>query len=333
MSKIRNIVYGLALGDALGFRVEGEDYRTIINGYLHENFDDIREKLWVSDDTTMSLYLIKAIEEAYDPFLPFENQKPKLAESIGRNFLAWYDNPDCLLGRGRGCKTALASLKSHIESQPLIIDMFHGSDDRSKGLGAAMRSPWLGVLHAKNLLSEKELEELCTIQSLVTHRNPVSVHASYLTARIVSALYTGQTQPGHIRSYVTSLCQQHPADEGWETILEALAKIDELPENYSFLEPHEFDPSSILGYDGMATSVLIHAITFVDTFGANPLQVLRRAIFTGGDSDTIGSLAGAMVGACNEAEVWESIEDLIEDFVIEDLESVISYLRTLPEKN
>lgn len=331
MSKIRNMVYGLALGDALGFRVEAEEHKTIVNGYLHENFDDIQEKLWVSDDTTMSLYLLKAIEDTYNPELSLKEQASDLAISIGEYFIKWYDNPDCLLGRGHACKNSLAALKAHLASQPLIKDMFYGSTDESKGSGTLMRSPWLGVLHAKGLLNDEELENLCTIQSLVTHRSLVAIHTSYLSARITSALYTGKIKPSGIRNFAEELCIRQENDEGWDEILESLSKIDEIPANYPQIALEEYDPSSTIGYDGMASTVLSTAILLVDTFSSNPVDVLRRSMFTGGDSDTIGAVAGAMTGVSYDTEIWENIEDLIEDFIIDELEATASYLRLLPE--
>lgn len=329
MSRIRNVVYGLALGDAVGFRVEGEPYERIVNGYAREDLRTVREKMWVSDDTTMSIYLMKAIEETYSPAVPFDEQSPALAESIAHNFIEWYDNPDCLLGRGGACKKSLLALKIHLESNPEILDMFYGSDDASKGSGPTMRSPWLGILHAKGILDDVDLEKLCTIQSLVTHRNLVAIHSSYLVARIVSALFTNEIKPGQVREFAEQLCFGQEPDSGWDEIIDALKTIDNLPEDYTTKDAAEFDPSSVLGYGGTAHEVLAHAIAFVDAFGNDPLEVLRRSIFTGGDSDTIGALAGAMVGASTDDNIWTEIDDVIEDIFIDTLDTSISYLKII----
>lgn len=329
MSRIRNVVYGLALGDAVGFRVEGEPYERIVNGYAREDLHTVREKMWVSDDTTMSIYLMKAIEETYSPTITFDEQSPALAESIARNFIDWYDNPDCLLGRGGACKKSLLSLKVHLDSNPEVIDMFYGSDDASKGSGPTMRSPWLGILHAKGILDDTDLEKLCTIQSLVTHRNLVAIHSSYLVAKIISALFTNQIKPGQIRNFAEQLCFSQEADSGWDEIIDALKTIDSLPEDYLTKEATEFDPSSVLGYHGTAHEVLAHAVAFVDGFGENPVEILRRSIFTGGDSDTIGAIAGAMVGASTDESIWNGIDDVIEDIFIDTLDTTISYLKLI----
>jgi ADP-ribosylglycohydrolase len=327
MSRIRNVVYGLALGDAVGFRVEGEPYERIVNGYVREDLRTVREKMWVSDDTTMSLYLLKAIEEAYDAQTEISEQMPALAESIATSFIAWYDNPDCLTGRGHACKTSLLALKEHLASNPEVIDMFYGSNDQSKGSGTIMRSPWLGILHAKGLLNDTELENLCTVQSLVTHRNLTAIHGSYLTARIVSALFTSSIKPGQIQEFAQNLCFEQEPDEGWDDLIDALQSIDNLPEDYATKSVTDFDPSSILGYGGSAHEVLAHAIAVVDYFGSDPVEVLRRSIFTGGDSDTIGAIAGAMVGASTDANAWDGIDDIIEDFFVDELDTTISYLK------
>lgn len=330
MSRIRNIIYGLALGDAVGYRVEGEPYERIVNGYKHEDLYTVQEKMWISDDTTMSLYLIKALKESYNSELPFKEQAPELAKSIATNFLLWLEDADCLAGRGITTTYALKSLRTHLESEPLIIDYFHGSDDQSYGSGSIMRSPWLGLLHAKGLLDDKELESLCTIQSLVTHRNLTAVHSSYVTARIISELYTENIKPGEVRKFIEDLCSQQEEDYGWAEIQEGLKLLDDLPENYASTDASDFDPSSILGQEGTAIAVLVHAVAFIDIFGNNPVEVLRRCILTGGDSDTIGALAGAMAGASYDANIWSGLEDIIENFFVDSLEDTVSYFEGLP---
>lgn len=327
MSRIRNVVYGLALGDAVGFRVEDEPYERIVNGYTREDLRTVREKMWVSDDTTMSLYLLKAIEESYLPETPLADQMSHMAEEIAKSFIGWYENPDCLNGRGRACKTSLLALKLHLESNPEIMDMFYGSDDISKGSGTVMRSPWLGILHAKGILTETELESLCTVQSLVTHRSLTAIHASYLTARIVSALFTGEVKPGGVKNFAEQFCFDKEPDYGWDDLIDALQSIENLPEDYAAKDATDFDPSSVLGYGGSAYEVLAHAVAFVDYFGNDPVEILRRSIFTGGDSDTIGALAGSMIGASTDENIWNGIDDIIEDFFVDDLDGAVSYLK------
>ena len=329
MSKVRNIVYGLALGDAIGFRVEDEPFERIVNGYASEDLHTVREKMWVSDDTTMSLYLMQGIKNSLHPENPIKEQMPLIAESIARSLLEWFDNPDCLVGRGHACKTSLLSLKLHLEGNPEIIDFFHGSDDQSKGSGAVMRSPWLGVLHAKGILNDLELENLCTVQSLVTHRNLTAIHSSYLVARIVSALYAGETLPGSVKEFAEKICFAGEPDEGWDEIIDTLKLIEKLPADYKETAAEDFDPSSVLGYGGTSAEVLSHAIAFIDYFGHDPVEVLKRSLFTGGDSDTIGAIAGAMAGASNAENVWNGVDDIIEDFFIEALDSTVDYLNLL----
>lgn len=329
MSRIRNTVYGLAIGDAVGFRVEGEPYERIVSGYAREDLHTVREKMWVSDDTTMSIYLIKALEDIYNPDIPLQEQNQYLAEAIAHSFIKWFDNPDFILGRGKACKTALQSLKEHLVSNPEIIDLFYGSDERSKGSGTVMRSPWLGILHAKGLLDDNELESLCTLQSLVTHRNLVTIHSSYLTARIISSLFRGEIKPGEVKNFAEQLCFNQEPDDGWDEIVDGLKTIDNLPEDYAEKDATDFDPSSVLGYNGTATEVLAHAVAFIDYFGSDPIEVLRRSIFTGGDSDTIGAVAGAMMGASTDENIWHGIDDIIEDIFIDDLDEVVSYLKLI----
>lgn len=327
MTKESNIVYGLALGDALAFRVEAHSHESIVSMYGNENFYEMREELYVSDDTTMSLYLIEALNNSYKPDKKLKKQLPYLTEQIALSFLDWYVNPDCLLGRGRACKTSLATLLSNFENNDSMFDPHSGSDDYSKGSGTVMRTPWLGVLHAKGLLGNKALEKLCDAQSMITHRNLTAVHAAYLVARIVSALYTEDIKPGDVRSFAEKLCREQSQDAGWDEILDSLQNIDKLPKNYFLLEAEDFDPSAVLGFGGTAYEVLTHAIAFVDMFGSfDPVEVLKRSMFTSGDSDTIGAIAGAMIGATTKDDIWDGLTHILEDHIIGQLDDAVGYL-------
>ncbi len=62
MSKIRNSVYGLALGDSIAYQTEFFDFHDAIK--FHQTYGLAkRENLLVSDDTQMSIALIAGIED------------------------------------------------------------------------------------------------------------------------------------------------------------------------------------------------------------------------------------------------------------------------------
>jgi ADP-ribosylglycohydrolase len=52
-------------------------------------------------------------------------------------------------------------------------------------------------------------------------------------------------------------------------------------------------------------------------------------MFTGGDSDTIGAVAGGILGAYYAENIWEEIEHLVEEQYVPELEDVITYMESL----
>ena len=342
MSKIKNSVYGLALGDAIAYRTEFLGFKESVIEYRNEHLPSLNKKLNVSDDTQMSLYLIKGFKEGFNPEMPLERQKYEVTEAIALNFVAWLNDPENCRAPGNACISSLMILDKAL-SEKKAIASFVGRkagkissflvggeyNSNSKGSGTVMRSPWLGILHAEGIIPDELFEQFCNTQASITHQHPTALHGSYLTALLTSELYKGNLKPGELHEFATAFCLSQESDMGWRDLAGALEKAEDLADDYAFTDAMEYDPSAVMGSRGTAEDVLATAIVLIDTFGDNPAEVIKRCMFNSGDSDTIGAVAGGMLGAYYDENIWEDLEHLVESQYVPWLDETVLYLQTI----
>lgn len=322
MSKIHNAVYGLALGDAFGFITERMRFPDIIEKYGAGRYLPTDRILQISDDTQMSIVTIEAIRKMYG------HAKGKKFFTIGKylaeDYVKWMDSGE---PRGAG-KATINSLKELKKNRSDI----HAFGQDSKGSGTVMRAPWIGLC---SFIPNAELEDFTRTHSLITHNSDSTTYSAYLTSLITRKLYEGTLECGDIRDFALTtldailysgdLLEQgiHDVDE----IFGYIDRINALPSGWMYQSPDGLDICNYTGQAGRGDMVLAAAIALTDAFGTeDPIQGIHRAMLTGGDSDTIGAVAGAFIGAANEEDIWEDLPDVLEDEYVEQLEDVIDYL-------
>lgn len=322
MTKIHNAVYGLALGDAFGFITERMRFPEIIQKFGGGQYLPTGRTLQVSDDTQMSIVTIEAIRRMYG------NEKGAKFWSNPRylmnSYIDWMDS-----GEPRGAGKATINSLKELKTDPGDIHAF-GQD--SKGSGTVMRAPWIGLC---SFIPSAELEDFTRDHSLITHNSDSTTYSAYLTSLITRKLYEGTLECGDIREftldvadaifYSGDLLEQgiHEVDE----IIGYINRIDSLPAGWMYESPDNLDICNYTGQAGRGDMVLAAAIAIADGFGAeDPIQGIHRAMLTGGDSDTIGAVAGAFIGAAHEGDIWEDLPDVLEDEYVAKLDDVIDYL-------
>lgn len=333
MSKIHNSVYGLAIGDASGYRTEFINYREAMKLYADENLADVNERLLISDDTQMSLYLLKAFENIYDPKISVEEQQDDIIHETINQFILWLNDDENYRAPGYACMGALKRIEREKRAIPrgqtlwdVVLEGRKENGD-SKGSGTVMRSPWIGLLHGMGVIKDEELESFTSYQSSITHHHPTALTGSYLVAMITSQLYQGKIQPSEVKDFAVNFCQQQEPNLGWHEIMETLKLIDTIPE-----DKEEYDFATYLGKQGTAECVLVTAIGIIDKFGDNPLEAIRRSTLSSGDSDTVGAVLGGMLGAYYDEPIWESVEHIIEKLYVPQLDHTVGYLESLDKE-
>lgn len=379
MSKIRNSVYGLALGDASGYPVEFSTFENAVQK-VQENEGLPIPELLVTDDTQMSIALIQGFQafsnESKVPKVVdlhhIEPHKKSLLERfrasfstsqvhpetqneieaidklsifdsipyIGVKFVQWSASSENCRAPGLACMAALDGLSAHPKFQTISpsktmdvsgwINLGMTLNQNSKGSGTVMRSPWIAFIADE--IEDKNFHSFCRVQSQITHGHPTALEASYLTALITRELYRGTITPSGVAEFAVETIRQHQETEynlGWRELEDMMSKVIAARGYYGMVSRFEEDPSEVIGGGGSADDVLGTALLLIDTFPDDPNEVIDRAALNSGDTDTIAAVAGGIIGAAFDGDIWGSRVDVIERNYIERLEGVIDYLESV----
>lgn len=273
--KARGVLLGAALGDALGAPYEGlplpagPDFNAVL---------EARGPLRYTDDTAMTIALAECLVEAGDL------DEDQLAASFARR---WEAEP--WRGYGRGTFHLLRAISEGGDWRAGASGQFGG--EGSWGNGAAMRvSPV--VLAAGDDLTR--MLDLARRSARVTHAHPLGVDGAALQAGAVAlALQTPVDIPLNRRVFLARL-RGFVAESAMADQITALESLDD--------DCRPADVAARIGSGIDACSSVPAAIAAALTAGSSFVEGFRFAISIGGDTDTIGSMTGAIVGAHLGAE-------------------------------
>lgn len=169
-----------------------------------------------------------------------------------------------------------------------IIWMHYGIGPYSSyGNGAPMRCSSAGWLAE----SEDEAKYLARISAEVTHNHPEGIKAAEVTAVCIYKALHGESKEG---------------------ILKYAGGYYEIPDADELRKTYTFDVSS------MGT---MPAVFSAFKAGNNFEEVIRIAISLGGDSDTIGAIAGSIAEAYYG--ITEEIKKQVKEYLTDDLRNVV----------
>jgi ADP-ribosylglycohydrolase len=280
---------GLALGDALGFVVEGEppaEAAAYVSGWVRRGRAAERGRArypfgQYSDDTQLARELLASLLDrggAWDA--------AAFASRIARLFQEG-------LGVGAGPGTRGAALR--IAAGTPWADA--GTPAPYAGNGAAMRAGPLGPLFAHR---PDELRRIVMDQSRVTHRDSRCAAGALAIAGAAALASTeASLVPGQLIQTLAGWIE--PVDP---RTAEALASL----EPWLGLEPgaaadriHQLDqvslPRSGLGFTPFVTTTVAWSLYAFLRSPDDYLESVCTAIAAGGDSDTTAAMTGAMAGA------------------------------------
>ena len=277
--KIRGCIFGVAIGDALGMPSEGLTKDEIISNYgkiddflaPKNHFKNILNAGDYTDDTEQTICLIKSITKGgFDRNL-FINE-----------LIKWYKSKP--VGIGPTSKKAIENL----------INGNYGGID-SKTCGAAMRVSPLGIFYYDNL---PELKNTIIEASKITHNNNEAIAGALAVGFLVSwclksssntdksLLESGETfRFCHHKDFISRLADfiSDVSEEFAERILD-IEKIKTVEEGYKIfgtgIDAIECVPSAILTF------------YLTDDFKTGMI----KAVNAGGDTDSLGSIYGAIAG-------------------------------------
>ncbi len=271
LEQAQAILFGLALGDALGWPVEfgGIDY--IKYAYGAEGVKEPPDPAFYTDDTQMTVALTEGLlDTGLDA--PVDEQM----QAVGRWFVRWMHSPENNRDPGSTCLAGVRRFEAGLPwRESGIVE--------SKGCGSAMRVATIGYLYQHD---EKRLREVSEASGVITHRHPAAIAASIAGAYLVKLALDGVPVTEYMQrviAFTDGISDEFDAAIlrvghvlGWTNEEAALDHIGE-------------------GWTGEEAIAL--ALYCILKYPDDYVACVRRGANSEGDSDSIACIAGGIMGA------------------------------------
>ncbi len=303
LAKIKSVLFGVAVGDALGVPVEFNDRQTIsknpVTDMIGYGTYNLPAGTW-SDDSSLTFCLAEALTKDFD------------LNAIGQNFINWVHH-QYWTPRGRvfdiGIGTRQAIDRIAKGEKP---EFAGGSKDIDNGNGSLMRIlPLLFYIKDKPI---NERYEITRQVSSITHGHTRSVIACFYYLEFAKQIWEGKDKFEIYRNLQTEVANHL-------TNLEINPKEIDLFDRLLKREIHTISEDEIQssGYVLHTLEASIWCLLTTDNYK----EAVLKAVNLGEDTDTTsavtGGLAGLLYGFDNIPEIWlqqiaryDDIENLAE---------------------
>lgn len=259
------VLLALACGDALGEPIEGwsADRITTEYGTLTEFVDGRVPPGGLTDDTAQALRLARSLVdcEGFDP------------DDIARRFVEWFDSG--AVGISGLTRRVLGRIANGEQWEQASQEVWEASPEgRNAGNGSVMRCAPIAVAYAH---TPDKLAAASRTSSTLTHYDPRCVHGCEVLNRTIAGYL--RDDPAPLDATLSAL-----PDDAPDELDAALEPV-----------PHDIDPDTLspTGYVvDTLQAALYHALTATTAETA-----IVNAVNMGGDTDTIGAIAGAVASA------------------------------------
>lgn len=276
MTKIKSVLFGVAVGDALGVPVEYQNRETIsknpVTDMIGYGTYNLPAGTW-SDDSSLAFCLAEALTQYFD------------LNTIGQNFVKWYyENYWTPHGHvfDIGIATRQAILRLAQGEKPELAGGFEETDN---GNGSLMR-----ILPLLFYLLDKPINERYDITkkvSSITHGHIRSIIACFYYLEFAKQIFEGKDKfeiyrnlQIEISNHLTSL-SINPTE---------IAKFDRLlKDDISELDENEIQSS---GYVLHTLEASIWCLLATDNYK----EAVLKAVNLGSDTDTTGAVTGGLAG-------------------------------------
>ncbi len=266
IDKFKGCIIGVAIGDVLGAPVEGMEAEEIkrnfgkITFYI-ENPDKNLSKGEYTDDTAMTIATMEALIE--NKFFDIH--------SIIKKFLEWFnDNP---VGIGNTTYFSLYYLDegySYEHASKMVYDGY------TAGNGAAMRIAPIALFNFKNQI-ERLIQDVIDC-SIITHYHPDAIAGAIVIALLIYFNLFSENKKANYKKIF-----RFKDEIKSKNILKAV-------ENASRTIKENLSPTGYI-VDTVETTLWFY-LNYDD-----PIKAIIDAVNMGGDTDTIASIIGALLGS------------------------------------
>lgn len=271
------ILFGLALGDALGYPTEFMRLNDlpsrpgIRTQYGAQGIQEPPDPALYTDDTQMTIALTEGLIDA-----GLHADLDTQMNAIGNRFVAWWHSPENNRSPGRTCMRAVA----------LFANGFSWRDSgitHSKGCGSAMRVATIGYFYQND---ETRLRQVAEASGLITHGHPAAVASTIAGAYLVKLALDG-VHPNEYLGRVQA-CAGGISDDFDRAMLKVGHVLSWGSEEQALRH---------IGEGWIAEEAIALALYCVMRYPDDYVVAVRRGANTDGDSDSIACIAGGILGA------------------------------------
>ncbi len=266
--KLRGYLYGTACADALGRPVEHLTLEQIKRKYGENGILEPQPDSPWTDDTQLMLVLARGLLRGA------ELELSELMSHITQELVLWLDEPD--LGAGATTKGAALNLKDGIH--------WSKSGISSKTCGSLMRAGILGFIYRND---PDKLVRVSLLSGRITHSHPSAEAASIAGAYAVKLALDG-VEPREMRS---------PLLEVTQGISQEFTRALKSSYNMAYSDVGDEDALRILGQGWYADETFALAYFCILRYPNDYKKAIQTAVNITGDSDSVGSVAGGILGA------------------------------------
>lgn len=264
LNRASGCLAGQFCGDAFGAQYEfrtSNQIRRIMEIVGSETMEE--SSVWstlpgqITDDSEMALALTHSIISSGGYY----------KENAKNNYIDWMNSRPFDIGG-----TTATGLRGRLNHQ-------------SQANGAMMRISPLAVYLSKFGYSENEdwekADTLVAADTLITHPNPICIHANILFVRALIKIISSETPPGELYQKIKEWSVEIGADQSLLSVIESAKNVP--PADYTE------NQGWVLIAFWNALYQLLHA--------ESPEQGIINTVKSGGDTDTNAAIAGALIGA------------------------------------
>jgi len=269
--KAKGLLFGLAIGDALGYPTEFMTLRQIKSDFGPEGITDFPDSpALFTDDTQMSIAIAGALIQVGDQDLE------TIMEAIKEEFIKWRHSPENNRAPGNACLAGVLNMERGMHwSESGVAD--------SKGCGSAMRVAPIGYFYQHD---PDKLKQVARASGICTHGHRTAVAASIGAAYLVKLALDG-IEPD--RMIPETLSFTAGISRELDT---ALSKVSECLD-----WPNEEDALKHLGGGWIGEEAVALALYCFLKYPGDYTKTVLRGANTNGDSDSVACIAGGISGA------------------------------------
>ncbi len=269
--RAKGMLYGLAIGDALGKPTEFISSKEIKKLYGEEGIQDLPTPALYTDDTQMTLSIVRALLDSG------EKNCELIMNSLQKEFSSWlYSDEWFAGGAGRTCTEGVKNLKKGIHwTKSGIVG--------SKGCGSAMRVLPIGYLYQND---PNRLREIAHASGICTHNHPTAdaacIGAAYLVKLVLDGVAPANLIP-NLLNFTKGLSKE------WDDAINKIEKCLDWDDEEKAL--------NYLGEGWIGEEAVALALYCFLKYQSDYKKVVVRAANTNGDSDSIACISGGISGA------------------------------------